>query len=1143
MRTGYAITFDDEACIVTHKGTKKAIYTVPLASNNTFPFDVNQKKDTVVMESSESILWHNRYGHLHEQALQLLKTSNMVDGLPLIGSLPECEGCIYGKQTRNPFPHHAWRSTQPLQLVHADLVGPMPTPSLGGNRYYFLLTDDFTRISWVYFMKRKSESFSLFKKFKAKVEKESGWFIKTLRTDRGGEFLSKEFNEFCETHGIHRDLTAPFTPQQNGVAERKNRTVTEMTRCLLQAKKLPNQFWGEAVATAVYLLSLSPTTAVPGKLPMRCGMGENHLDVVFDEQGGWNDANTNNSKDDLFVRGMVYNDDGGSHVEPSSVVNNGNGSSSDSSESNGASSNSTESSTTSNQNGKGDGSGGRSNSGSSGNEEGSSNSSSEVEETIEGKQIELKSCYTQDQVADVFTKPLAVELFYYLRGNSRFTAKDMTWHHTGRSTDGMMRHPVDGKAWQEFDKKYPNFAKEPRNVRLGLAADGFNPFGNMSQTYSMWPVVLTTYNTPPWPLVDELKTLWIDGVQMRDASTKTVFTMRAALLWTINDYPARSSLSGWSGQGYKACPTCNADTPSCPVTNKIAFIGHRRFLTKNHKWRDSLLFNGKKETRDPPKPLTNILMLKQLQSLPNRVPGKHPSHGGVKRKRATYLAANVSIAIVDLCTLFQKLYARSLDMKDMEKAKKEVIKILCNLELIYPPAFFDIMVHLVLHFPEEAILGGPLYMRWMYPFERYMKKLKAYVRNKARPEGSIAEGYVADEALTFCSMYLEGMQTKFNRPDRNADAGIPKRQLHVFSSQCRPISKKKIISLSEETRKSLEWFVLNNCDEIKDHKSEFESEFPERDVKTEFSSWFRYKSNTSSCISSSDELKALAHGPLNAYLYTACIVNGVRFVVHNRDVRRTTQNSGVVTIGEDKTPFYGQLEEIIEMNYLHATQAKQVFYLQDPSRTTGNWRVVEDVHHRKLWDHPSMSVVNEIDILHDTQSSDYNLVVDDDLRDNESFECNLVVDLGFLPMRTASEESMRDEILIDDDDEKEEDENFYFSDDEDEINDDVDNEDDDDIEDTQYYKGMNPDAWVRVIEELFTTPTYQKRSQANSANRSKQLYGSYHGTQSYAQRRYTEVLETGVAKHVEGWREMHCKGSSGWYNEMAETHWVSACLV
>ncbi|XP_023760659.2 uncharacterized protein LOC111909103 [Lactuca sativa] len=163
--------------------------------------------------------------------------------------------------------------------------------------------------------------------------------------------------------------------------------------------------------------------------------------------------------------------------------------------------------------------------------------------------------------------------------SSRFTAKDMIWHNTGRSTNDMMYHPVDGNSWQEFDKRYPEFAKEPRNVRLGLAADGFNPFGNFNNNYSIWPVILTIYNTPPWicmkessfmltllipgprspakdidvylrPLVDELKMLWVEGVQMRDAYTNTVFNMRAMLLWTINDFPARSSLSGWSGQGF-----------------------------------------------------------------------------------------------------------------------------------------------------------------------------------------------------------------------------------------------------------------------------------------------------------------------------------------------------------------------------------------------------------------------------------------------------------------------------------------------------------------------------------------------------------------------------------------------------------------
>ncbi|KAD5508306.1 hypothetical protein E3N88_16009 [Mikania micrantha] len=418
------------------------------------------------------------------------------------------------------------------------------------------------------------------------------------------------------------------------------------------------------------------------------------------------------------------------------------------------------------------------------------------------------------------------------------------------------------------------------------------------------------------------------------------------------------------------------------------------------------------------------------------------------------LPPNVSTTIIDLCTVFQKICARSLDVKDMEKAHKDVIKILCNLELIYPPAFFDIMVHLVIHLPEEAILGGPVYMRWMYPFERYMKKLNAYVRNKARPKGSIAEGYVADEALTFCSMYLEGMQTKFNRPDRNTDADIPKRHLHVFSSQCRPISKKKIISLSEDVRKSL--------------KCEFESEFPRRDLKTGFSSWFRYKSNMSSSSSSSlsvelsNELKLLAHGPLNAYVYTACIVNGVRFVVHSRDVRRTTQNSGVVTIGEYGTHFYGQLDEIIELNYVNSYSVvvfrckwfntsgkrfvkKNNIIAIDISRewfvneqyilaTTGNWRVVENVHHRKLWDHPSMSGVNEVDILHDNQSSDYNLVVNDELNVSQETQdfCDLVVDLGPFPMRAPLDEGVDDQIFIDDDEVEYDDEEEEDDDEEDE---------------------------------------------------------------------------------------------------------------
>ncbi|GJR90022.1 CACTA transposable element [Tanacetum coccineum] len=153
--------------------------------------------------------------------------------------------------------------------------------------------------------------------------------------------------------------------------------------------------------------------------------------------------------------------------------------------------------------------------------------------------------------------------------NTKHIAKWMTWHATGQSKEnGKMNHPCDGRAWKHFDMMKPEFSGDPRNVRLGLAADGFNPFGMMSQNYSMW-----------LPLIKELQELWA-GVWMKDAATGTHFQMKAAVLWTINDFSARSSLSGWSGQGYYACLTCNKDTPSMLVKHKIAYVGYRRFLRR-----------------------------------------------------------------------------------------------------------------------------------------------------------------------------------------------------------------------------------------------------------------------------------------------------------------------------------------------------------------------------------------------------------------------------------------------------------------------------------------------------------------------------------------------------------------------------------
>ncbi|GJX31584.1 hypothetical protein Tco_0241439 [Tanacetum coccineum] len=653
---------------------------------------------------------------------------------------------------------------------------------------------------------------------------------------------------------------------------------------------------------------------------------------------------------------------------------------------------------------------------------------------------------------------------------SRHTAKDMIWHATGKCTEpGKMQHPVDGGAWKKFDMKYPDFAKEPRNVRLGLCADGFNPFGNLSQTYSMWPVILTTYNLPPWlcmkesnfmltllipgpkspgkdidvylrPLIEDLQVLWDKkGVETTDIVSGQNFNMRAMVLWTINDFPARSSLSGWSGQGYKACPTCNEETPSIGVKNKIAYVGHRRFLRKPHKWRSSREFNGDTDHRDPPKEYPRDVILAQHARLLTRVPGKHPKHGGVKIKRnvevelnwtkrsifyeleywsfislrhnldimhieknvleailntllmndkskdtakarqdlqnlgirrplwltknhkgkivkpqaaysftpenrkkfcqyikgvklpdgfgscfkhkvtdndtnitglkshdchimmqrllpyglQNYLPDNIAKPIIELSSLFKQLCSATLMEDDMLKASVKVVEILCELERIYPPAFFDIMIHLPIHLALEALEGGPIHPRWMFPFERFMKKLKGYVRNKAKPEGSIAEGYVAEEALTLSSHYFRDVTTKFNRLERNVDPPPPTCQFQAFRSVCNTIGLRSFPPFGAKEFNKARWYVLHNSPEIDTYRAQFQSLFPEKNMLEEFTSWFRtlicerHANNLQDPeVSTTSELFALANGPSRTPMsVNACVVDahggdGVVMILH-----------------------------------------------------------------------------------------------------------------------------------------------------------------------------------------------------------------------------------------------------------------------
>ena len=147
------------------------------------------------------------------------------------------------------------------------MCGPINPSSFDKNKFFFLFIDNYSRKIWIYFLKQKSKVFVAFKNFKAIVEKENGYEIKFLRSDRGGEFTSKEFNDFCESHRIRRPLMVPRSPQQNGVAERKNKTIFNMARCMLKAKNMPKEFWVESISCAVYLSNRFPTRSVKDKTP------------------------------------------------------------------------------------------------------------------------------------------------------------------------------------------------------------------------------------------------------------------------------------------------------------------------------------------------------------------------------------------------------------------------------------------------------------------------------------------------------------------------------------------------------------------------------------------------------------------------------------------------------------------------------------------------------------------------------------------------------------------------------------------------------------------------------------------------------------------------------------------------------------
>ncbi|KAH9743388.1 hypothetical protein KPL70_003281 [Citrus sinensis] len=218
-------------------------------------------------------MWHLKLGHMSAKSLQELSKRGLLSG-DKVEELKLCENCIFRKAHRMKFKRGLHKSKAVLDYAHSDLSGPAQVSSLSGGRYFVTFIDDFSRKVWLYILKTKDQAFEKFKIWRALVENQSEMKLKALRTDNGLEFCNKEFDEYCQKHGITRHKTVRFTPQQNGLAEMMNRTLIDKTRCLLINSKLPRSFWAEVVTIACYLVNMSLSAALKFKTPEEVWTGK-----------------------------------------------------------------------------------------------------------------------------------------------------------------------------------------------------------------------------------------------------------------------------------------------------------------------------------------------------------------------------------------------------------------------------------------------------------------------------------------------------------------------------------------------------------------------------------------------------------------------------------------------------------------------------------------------------------------------------------------------------------------------------------------------------------------------------------------------------------------------------------------------------
>lgn len=268
QNVGLSVVFDNKGGVAIMRGSTKLAMGKSIVNNLLcMKFTVNNRLCNQVV-TNDYKLWHERFGHLSKEKFLQMKKHELYEGKQLISINPPddyfCEPCIFGKQHRLPFAKSKDRShvTRPLFCVFSDVCGKISPSSIDGYNYFITFTDEFTRYTVIYLLKQKSESFGAFKDFVAKGESHFNLKVAHFYIDNGREYLSNACKEFCNEKGIQFHLTVPNTPQQNGISERKNRTLVEKARAMIEGAELDTRFWGEAVLTAGFLSNITPTSAI-----------------------------------------------------------------------------------------------------------------------------------------------------------------------------------------------------------------------------------------------------------------------------------------------------------------------------------------------------------------------------------------------------------------------------------------------------------------------------------------------------------------------------------------------------------------------------------------------------------------------------------------------------------------------------------------------------------------------------------------------------------------------------------------------------------------------------------------------------------------------------------------------------------------